>query len=148
MISVPYILPGRPAAARPLALLSAGLCSVTLRSLGIEQVVAAAAAAGLSGIEWGSDVHVVDAASADLAREACAAAGLRVFSLGSYYRAGSFGDFDVVAALAARLGAPRIRIWAGEVEPADADEGTWDAVVGDTRRIAADRRGPRPRAGL
>ncbi|GAA1497967.1 sugar phosphate isomerase/epimerase family protein [Paeniglutamicibacter kerguelensis] len=136
MISVPYILPGRPAAVRPLALLSAGLCSVTLRSLGIEQVVATAAAAGLSGIEWGSDVHVVDAASADLAREACAAAGLRVFSLGSYYRAGSFGDFDVVAALAARLGAPRIRIWAGEADPADADEGTWEAVVGDTRRIA------------
>ncbi|MFJ6418459.1 sugar phosphate isomerase/epimerase family protein [Paeniglutamicibacter sp. NPDC091659] len=109
---------------------------MTLRKLGIEQVVAAAAAAGLSGIEWGSDVHVVDAASADLAREACAAAGLRVFSLGSYYRAGGFGDFDVVAALAARLGAPRIRIWAGETEPADADEDTWEAVVGDTRRIA------------
>ena len=82
MISVPYILPGRPADARPPALLGAGLCSVTLRALDIEQVVAAAVAAGLSGIEWGSDVHVVDAASADLAREACAAAGLRVFSLG------------------------------------------------------------------
>ncbi len=136
MISVPYTLPGRLRGCRAPALLGAGLCSVTLRSLDVEQVVAATLAAGLSGIEWGSDVHVVDAASADLAREACAAAGLRVFSLGSYYRAGSFGDFDVVADLAARLGAPRIRIWAGETDPVDADEGTWEAVVGDTRRIA------------
>ncbi|MGL3807686.1 sugar phosphate isomerase/epimerase family protein [Paeniglutamicibacter sp. R2-26] len=136
MISVPYTLPARPAGSRSPAPLDAGLCSVTLRALGIQEVVDIAAAAGLAGIEWGSDVHVHDAASADLARGACAAAGLRVFSLGSYYRAGSFGDFGAVAALAARVGAPRIRIWAGDTEPADTDAATWEAVVRDTRRIA------------
>ncbi|MGO4807731.1 sugar phosphate isomerase/epimerase family protein [Arthrobacter sp. 2MCAF15] len=119
------------------ATLTPGICSVTLRSHGIDEVVAVAAGAGLSGIEWGTDVHVVDAASADHARQACDAASLKVLSLGSYYRAGTFGDFDHAVALAVRAGAPRLRIWAGTVEPDDAPPQLWDAVVADTRRIAA-----------
>lgn len=126
-----------PDATERAAMLTPGVCSVTLRSLGIDEVVAVAAAAGLAGIEWGTDVHVADAASADHARKACAAAGLKVLSLGSYYRAGTFGDFDDVVALAVRAGAPRVRIWAGTVEPAEAEPQEWDAVVADTRRIAA-----------
>ncbi|WP_115789823.1 sugar phosphate isomerase/epimerase family protein [Arthrobacter silvisoli] len=116
--------------------LSPGLCSVTLRSHSVEDVVALAAEAGLAGIEWGSDVHVPDADAAARAKGACADAGLRVFSLGSYYRAGTFGDFGPTLALAAGIGAPRVRIWAGSLEPHEADAGTWDAVVEDTRRIA------------
>lgn len=121
----------------PIGTLSPGLCSVTLRSHSVEEVVALAAKAGLAGIEWGSDVHVSDAAAAARAKEACADAGLRVLSLGSYYRAGTFGDFETTLALAAGVGAPRVRIWAGSLEPNEADAGTWDAVVEDTRRIAA-----------
>jgi len=117
--------------------LSPGLCSVTLRSRSIDEVVAVAAEAGLAGIEWGSDVHVPDADAAARAKAACADAGLRVFSLGSYYRAGTFGDFEPTLAIAAGIGAPRVRIWAGSLEPHEADAGTWDAVVEDTRRIAA-----------
>jgi 3-dehydroshikimate dehydratase len=119
------------------ATLTPGICSVTLRSHSIDEVVALAVEAGLAGIEWGADVHVVDAASADHARLACAAAGLKVLSLGSYYRAGDFGDFDGVVSLAVRVGAPRVRIWAGTLEPDDADQQLWEEVVADTRRIAA-----------
>ena len=119
------------------ATLTSGICSVTLRAHSIDEVVAVAAVAGLSGIEWGTDVHVVDAASADHARQACAAAGLKVLSLGSYYRAGDFDDFDDIVKLAVRVGAPRVRIWAGTVEPDDADQQLWEAVVADTRRIGA-----------
>lgn len=121
----------------PIGTLSPGLCSVTLRSHSVEEVVALAAKAGLAGIEWGSDVHVADAATAARAMKACGDAGLRVLSLGSYYRAGTFGDFESTLALAAGIGAPRVRIWAGSLEPHEADAGTWDAVVEDTRRIAA-----------
>ncbi len=121
----------------PNGTLSPGLCSVTLRSHSVEEVVTLAAGSGLAGIEWGSDVHVPDAAAAARAKRACADAGLRVFSLGSYYRAGTFGDFEPTLALAAGIGAPRVRIWAGSLEPHEADAGTWDAVVEDTRRIAA-----------
>lgn len=129
--------PGSPE--RRAATITPGLCSVTLRSHSIDEVVAIASEAGLSGIEWGTDVHVKDADSADRAREACADAGLKVLSLGSYYRAGSFDELDVfdeLVALSVRAAAPRVRIWAGTVEPRDADPQLWDAVVADTKRIA------------
>jgi hypothetical protein len=81
-------------------------------------------------------VHIRDAATADEAREATAASGLEVLSLGSYYRVGSFGDFAGLADLAVRLGAPRIRVWAGELGSAEAGTDDWNAVVQDSRRIA------------
>ncbi|MCU1516171.1 MAG: endonuclease [Pseudarthrobacter sp.] len=113
-----------------------GLCSVTLRQSSVADVAGTAAEAGLAGIEWGTDVHIRDAASADEAREATLAADLAVLSLGSYYRAGSFADFDAVARLAVRLGAPRIRVWAGEQGSAATDAGLWAGVVKDAQRIA------------
>ncbi|MEO3941461.1 TIM barrel protein [Paenarthrobacter nicotinovorans] len=119
-----------------LADLTPGICSVTLRSHGIEDVVRISSNAGLAGIEWGTDVHVSDAESAAKAKEATQAAGLAVLSLGSYYRCGVFGDFDRALDLAAGLGAPRIRVWAGELGSAGASEEHWDAVVKDTQRIA------------
>ena len=119
-----------------LADLTPGICSVTLRDSGIDDVVRISADAGLAGIEWGTDVHVSDAASAAHAKEATEAAGLTVLSLGSYYRAGDFGDFGPTLELAATVGAPRIRIWAGELGSADAQDNHWDAVVKDTQRVA------------
>ena len=72
-----------------------------------------AAGAGLECIEWGADVHVGpgDLDAARRARDATAAAGLRVASYGSYWRCS--GDFAPVLASARALGAPRVRIWAG-----------------------------------
>jgi len=119
-----------------LADLTPGICSVTLRSHGIDEVVRISANAGLAGIEWGTDVHVSDADNATRAKEATAAAGLGVLSLGSYYRCGEFGDFGRVLDLATQLGAPRIRVWAGEIGSDGATEEHWDKVVNDTRRIA------------
>lgn len=119
-----------------LADLTPGICSVTLRSHGIDEVVRISSNAGLAGIEWGTDVHVSDAESAAHAKGATEAAGLTVLSLGSYYRCGAFGDFDRVLDLATALGAPRIRVWAGEQGSAGAGQEHWDAVVKDTQRIA------------
>jgi len=119
-----------------LADLTPGICSVTLRSKGIDEVVRISSSAGLAGIEWGTDVHVSDVDSAAHARNASKAAGLRVLSLGSYYRCGEFGDFGRVLDLATQLGASRIRVWAGELGSAGAGQEHWDAVVKDTRRIA------------
>lgn len=116
--------------------LTPGLCSVTLRNSSIADVAEIAAEAGLAGVEWGTDVHIRDGSSAEEAREATLAAGLEVLSLGSYYRAGSFTDFDEAVELAVRLGAPRIRVWAGERGSAESDGGLRAAVVRDTQRIA------------
>ena len=34
------------------------MCSITMRNLGADEVVALAVRAGLAGIEWGADGHV------------------------------------------------------------------------------------------
>jgi 3-dehydroshikimate dehydratase len=117
-----------------------GLCSVTLRALPVGDVVAVAAAAGLEGIEWGADVHVPpgDAGAARAARSATVAAGLRVASYGSYYRAGRDDPADFAAVLdsARALAAPRIRIWAGDVASADAAPAERVAVAAAARDAA------------
>lgn len=119
-----------------LADLTPGICSVTLREKGIDEVVRLASDAGLAGIEWGTDVHIKDTDSAEHARQAGDEAGLLVLSLGSYYRAGSFADFDRILELAVALGAPRIRVWAGDVGNNKATAEHWESVVNDARRIA------------
>jgi 3-dehydroshikimate dehydratase len=114
-----------------------GLCSVTLRALPVGDVVAVAAGAGLECIEWGGDVHVPagDLEAARAARDATAGAGLRVASYGSYYRCD--GNFAPVFESARALGAPRIRIWAGEVPSSEATPAHRAAVAGAAREAAS-----------
>ncbi|MFJ2345503.1 sugar phosphate isomerase/epimerase family protein [Streptomyces antimycoticus] len=118
-----------------------GICSVTLRGLDPDRVIAAVAGAGLECVEWGGDVHVPpgDEDIARRVRDATVAAGLAVASYGSYYRAGR-GDpkeFDAVLRSAVALGAPRIRIWAGATGTRKTPPEARRAVVEDTRRAAA-----------
>lgn len=112
-----------------------GLCSVTLRDQSIEGVVQAAQAAGLAGIEWGTDVHVPDEAAAARAAVRCADAGLRVLSLGSYYRLGDHAPFEPTVAAAVAAGSPRIRVWAGRSGSTETAEGERAGVVRDAQRI-------------
>ncbi|GGE98081.1 sugar phosphate isomerase/epimerase family protein [Mycetocola zhadangensis] len=99
-----------------------GLCSVSLRESSVDEVLSLAASAGLESIEWGGDVHVPpgDTDTAKSVGERTRAAGLDVASLGSYYRCDLAEDFSPVLSSAAALGAPRIRVWAGEISSADA----------------------------
>jgi 3-dehydroshikimate dehydratase len=119
---------------------SAGLCSVTLRHLPVRQVVDVAAAAGLSCVEWGGDRHVPpgNTRAAALARQVGLDQGIRVASYGSYFRAGPDGadGFAAVLASAVALGAPRIRIWAGDVASAAATAQHRRAVVDVARSVA------------
>jgi sugar phosphate isomerase/epimerase len=100
-----------------------GLCSVTFRRLDPPTVLALAARAGLATVEWGADVHVPvgDLAAARDVAARTAEAGLTVASYGSYVRAGVPGgpDVDEVLATARALGAPRVRVWAGDTGSAD-----------------------------
>jgi 3-dehydroshikimate dehydratase len=124
------------------AVIRTGLCSVTLRARPADEVVAIAAAAGLEAIEWGADVHVPPGAvgTAESVRATTEAAGLRVASYGSYYRAGhdDAKSFDAVVESALALGAPRVRVWAGATASADATPAERLAVVSATCQ-AADR---------
>lgn len=91
-----------------------GLVSVTFRRLAPAAIVDLAVRAGMRAVEWGGDVHVPVGEHA-VAREVaarCADAGIAVESYGSYFRA--TGEFGPVLETALALGAPRVRVWAGE----------------------------------
>ncbi|MBU8538667.1 TIM barrel protein [Falsiroseomonas tokyonensis] len=96
--------------------LTPGLCSVTFRGLAPEEVAALAAEAGLGAIEWAGDAHAPpgDLAAARRCAAACAAAGLRAVSYGSYVEAGAPGAAIGPALASARaMGVRHCRVWAG-----------------------------------
>lgn len=101
-------------------MLTAGMTSVTFRSLKIGQVVALCKQAKLNGIEWGGDIHVppCDRAAAQEAVSRCTDAGISVFSYGSYYsvtkQADYAGEFEKIAETCRLLQTNRVRVWAGE----------------------------------
>ena len=121
-----------------------GLVSVTYRKLSPADVIARAAEAGLSCIEWGSDIHVpqTDLANARLVGEMTREAGLTVSSYGSYYRLGAGQDFIPYLEAARALQAPVIRIWAGtrgSEQTDDATRAAWTAEAKAVSRMAAER---------
>ena len=126
-----------------------GLCSVTFRALPVEEVITLTADAGLTGIEWGGDVHVPagDTQTAQRVRALTQQAGLEVLSYGSYLRLTGPEDehddeVEAVLASASALGAPRVRIWAGNSGSAEVDEQARSVLTSRLRalceRAAAD----------
>lgn len=124
-------------------MIKSGLVSVTFRALAPDAIISLVRQAGLDAVEWGGDVHVPhgDLGTAQFVGCATRAAGLKVAAYGSYYRAGESEmnsiNFAIVLETATALGAPLIRIWAGNRSPQDADEAYRSRVAADTSRIAA-----------
>jgi len=124
---------------RPLS----GLVSISFRKLSPSHVVDLAASCGLDGIEWGGDIHVPhgDLGQAREVRLVTAAAGLQSLAYGSYYKLGeseaSGLSFDRVLETAVALETPLIRVWAGSVGSAEADEVKWHEVCWDAERVAS-----------
>lgn len=118
-----------------------GVCSISFRKYTIQQIIDAAAAAGLDGIEWGGDVHVPagDTAAAAAVRAATEAAGLTCLSYGGYYRLGSSTpeEFDGLLACAEVLGVRDVRIWAGSKDAGELSAEEWDALVAEAKTCAA-----------
>ena len=121
-----------------------GIVSVTYRPLTPKQLIDTAADAALCCIEWGGDIHVphgeLDTAKAvgQMTREA----GLSVISYGTYYRAGTYGeDFPRVFAgmldTADALGAPNLRLWAGNKNAEDVTADERRSITEELSRCAA-----------
>ncbi|MDW7656879.1 MAG: TIM barrel protein [Bacillota bacterium] len=124
-------------------MIRSGLVSITFRHLDAAAVIAVARRARLSGIEWGGDVHVPhgDTERAKTIRAMTEDAGLTVASYGSYYRAGEAPsiknpDFADVLTSAKALGAPVIRVWAGNQPSNKASAVYQKVVIDDSARIA------------
>ncbi len=96
-----------------------GLLSVTFRKLPAEKIIGLTSKAGLNGIEWGGDIHVLpgELKQAEKIGRATAGAGLINFAYGSYYRSNC--EPEMIAETAAALGVQWIRIWAGTSGSAD-----------------------------
>ena len=91
--------------------------SVSFRKNTPKEIIEAVREAGLTAIEWGSDVHVQpgDLTFAADIRKQTEAAGLTVCSYGTYYKLGNHEnpakEFADILATAEVLGASVIRIW-------------------------------------
>ncbi len=114
-----------------------GLVSVTFRPLEPRRIVELVKIAGLSGIEWGGDIHVPhgDAARAKEVAAMTRDAGLEMPSYGSYYRLDG-GDFAPVLDSALTLGAGVVRVWAGKKGSGEATDAERALVVEDAIRCA------------
>ena len=124
-------------ASRPLT----GLVSVSFRQLSPSAIVRLAKECSLDLIEWTGDIHVPpgDPVRAAEVKALTRAEGLRVAAYGSYYRLGISEPempFAGVLESAASLGAPVIRVWAGNLGSDVADEAVWDRVCLDAERTA------------
>ena len=112
-----------------------GLVSITFRDLRPLEIIALVQQGGGKSIEWGGDVHVPpgDEATARIVRQMTHDAGLMVSAYGSYYRLHPDDEeenpFAAVLTSAVELGAPVIRVWAGNQSP--------DALTAEERREIA-----------
>lgn len=119
-----------------------GLCTISDTEASVESVVTAAATAGYDGVElWGRD-HVGDG-SEDTCRhlrDVAADNDVSIFAYGSYLRAGAATFAENLrheVTVADRLGADRIRLWAGTEEYGDHDSEQWTQTVSDLREVTA-----------
>lgn len=115
--------------------ITTGLVSVTFRKLPPREIVSLVAQAGLDGVEWGGDVHVPhgDLATARDVGRITREAGLRVLAYGSYYRCREGEPFEPVLETAIALGAPLVRIWAGQQSSPQTDASYRMTVVEQSR---------------
>ncbi|MBZ0292052.1 MAG: sugar phosphate isomerase/epimerase [Anaerolineae bacterium] len=120
-------------------MLYAGLLSITFRQLKTQEIVDLVQQAGLDSIEWGGDLHVPhgDLDTARQVAQMMADAGLTVSAYGSYYRLRREEPvpFEAVLATAVELGAPLLRVWAGDLGSDAISAADRSRIVAESQRI-------------
>jgi sugar phosphate isomerase/epimerase len=123
--------------------MKAGIATIALRRYDIFTALDLAAEAGFSGVElWGKPPHTPEEFDEDHlrhVRDRARANGLKIHMFGSYVRP-VLPDFaqksDDALRTAKVLGARKIRVWAGNREPHEADDELWTHVTGSLREFA------------
>lgn len=115
-----------------------GLVSVTFREKKPEEIIALCVQNSLCGVEWGENSHIMpgDPEGAAALRKKTLDAGLKVVAYGSYYRLCTGMDFKPTLVSAKALGAPVIRVWAGNIPSEEADEDYRSNAAGEAALIA------------
>jgi 3-dehydroshikimate dehydratase len=119
-----------------------GLVSVTFKDHSCEDVIRFALAAKLKAIEWHGLNHVPhgDLETAHRIAQSMLEAELNVAAYGSYYVTGISENqglpFSIVLETAVALGAPMIRVWAGNHNPDETSPRSRSHIVDEAKRIA------------
>lgn len=118
---------------------NSGVVSVSFRPNSCKDIIDAAKNAGLSKIEWGSDVHC-PAGDLEIARQLKSDSeknGIATNTYGSYFRVGVTPNEEFFKYLesAKALGAEKIRIWAYKKDIPEHSGEEWDSVVASAREI-------------
>lgn len=116
-----------------------GLVSISFRKLSPIEIIDLVKQSGLESIEWGGDVHVPpgELTLAEEIGRRTREAGLEVACYGSYCRLTSPDEFPAIIATAKTLGAPLIRVWAGQQGSADCAPKKRAEIVQNARLLAA-----------
>lgn len=120
--------------------LKTGLVSISFRKLSAPELIEEVVKAGQQGLEWGGDVHVPhgNVKVAEQVARWTRDAGLETAAYGSYYRVGpteNSPEIEAVLDSAEALGAPAVRVWAGNKGSAEAGPRDRQRVIEDTKRI-------------
>lgn len=117
-----------------------GLVSISFRSLSVEEIIEAVKKAGLSCIEWGSDVHAPceDIEKLNKIAELQAQAGISCCSYGSYFRLGVHKTEELLPYIKAAkiLGTDIIRLWCGNKGSKEYSKEELEALYEDCRAAA------------
>lgn len=118
---------------------TAGLVSVSFRTLSAEEIIAAAKVSDLNFIEWGSDIHAPysDVQKLKHIAELCNSNGI-ICSYGSYFRFGRDNIKDIRQYIKAAqiLGAKFIRVWCGTKGSREYTASELDALYTDCKYAA------------
>ena len=114
-----------------------GFTSTSLRKYSAEEVVRAAKESGACAIEWGTDFHIKNEEDALLAKRLCDENGIKIRSLGTYYRIGSgdFGEWERLCRLAGITGAEYMRTWLGTKGSASVKEEEYAEIVSESLKL-------------
>ena len=118
-----------------------GLVSVSFRGHTPKEILEAACAAGLTCIEWGSDVHALctDLARLDEIAEMQRTYGISCSSYGTYFKFGKtpMEELPDYIAAAKRLGTNVLRLWCGRKSGAETSEAEYAELLAQCKRAAA-----------
>ena len=114
-----------------------GLCSVTFRKKTAEEVVALCKKAGISFIEWGSDVHVKTLDDAKKVKVLCDRADIKISSYGSYFNSAVYdeGKWRDTCEITKEMGAQSIRIWLGKKNSQLTKEKEYKLLLENTKKM-------------
>lgn len=117
-----------------------GLVSVSFRAHTPEEIFEAVKNAGLSAIEWGSDVHAPCTDIENIKKIAALGEKYSIdcSSYGTYFRAGENRPDEIIPYITAAklLGTNILRIWCGTKNSEDLTDEESDALIADCREIA------------